>query len=223
MNTLTSQIQVNKIVTELKRAGVYKPEFNIVALEGLAFKNRQFSLTDDKPDRWNDSLVVIKYNKLTKQDEILDAYSFTSEPGTWYTKNPMNEAGAARTAFGSYKDVYTFGMHGVQAPHPALVQIAPITVCRDLNKDFSRVGDRMYTGMFAVNLHAAVGSPDFEDSIERYSAGCGVIRLYAQQKIFMQLCHESGLKAFSYSLFDGAAVVLYSNLPLKPKVGSIPD
>ena len=69
----------------------------------------------------------------------------------------MNRAGAARLAFGSYKNCYTFGVHGVRAPHPALVQCGNLTICRDLKEDFSRVGDRMYTGdSFAVNLHAAV-------------------------------------------------------------------
>jgi hypothetical protein len=37
MNSLTAQIQTAKIVTELKRAGVYKPEFNVVGLESLGF------------------------------------------------------------------------------------------------------------------------------------------------------------------------------------------
>lgn len=222
MNSLTSQIQTAKIVTELKKAGVYKPEFNIVGLEALAFKDGQFILTNDESDRWNDSIIVIKYNEETKKDEILDAYSSTTEPSRWYTLNPMNQAGAARMAFGSYKDVYTFGVHGVKARHKALIQCGNLTVCRDLNKDFSRVGDRMYTGShFAVNLHAAVGSPDFDDSIGLYSAGCQVIRLYEQQKIFMKLCRASGLKVFSYSLFDGAAVTPGSTKPLKPVIGSI--
>ncbi len=222
MNSLTAQIQVNKIVTELNRAGVYKPEFNIVGLEGLSFNNGKFILTNDDSDRWNDSIIIIKYNKETEKDEVLDAYSATTEPGRWYTLNPMNEAGAARLAFGSYKDVYIFGTHGVKAPHHALVQDGNLTVCRDLNKDFSRVGDRMYTGSnFAVNLHAAVGSPDFDDSIGYYSAGCQVIRLYEQQKIFMTLCHNTGFNRFSYSLLDGAAVTPGSTKPLKPVIGSI--
>jgi hypothetical protein len=224
MTALTSQINVNKIITELRRAGVYKPEFNIVGLEGLAFKDGKFVLTSDESDRFNDSIIVIKYNKDTQKDVIIDAYSATTEPGKYYTLNPMNAAGAARMAFGSYKNCYEFGTHGVKAPHPALTQCGNITVCRDLNQDFSRVGDRMYTGNhFAVNLHAAVGSPDFTESIGLYSAGCQVIRLYAQQKIFLSLCRASGLNIFSYSLFDGAAVTPGSDLPLKPKAGSILD
>jgi hypothetical protein len=223
MNSLTQQIQVNKIVAELKRAGVYNPKFNIVGLEGLAFKNGQFILTDDKPDRFNDSIIVIKLDTKTGDNLVVDAYSATTECGKYYTLNPMNAAGAARLAFGSYKNSHTFGMHGIKAPHPALVQCGNLTVCRDLNEDFSRVGDRMYTGdNYAVNIHAAVGSPDFEDSIGLYSAGCQVIRLYEQQKIFMKLCHESGLDKFSYSLFDGAAVVPNSDKPLKPAIGSTP-
>jgi hypothetical protein len=165
---------------------------------------------------------VIK--KVKGKDEIIDAYSATSAPGEYYTLNPMNAAGAARLAFGSYLNSHTFGIHGVAAPHRALVQCGNLTVCRDLNKDFSSVGDRMYTGSeFAVNIHAAVGSPGIVDSIGRYSAGCQVIRLYEQQNIFMQLAKESGLSKFSYSLFDGKAVTPGSTLPLLPAVGSKPQ
>jgi hypothetical protein len=217
MSKFDSQIQVNKIVTELKRAGVYKAEFNIVGLEGITLKARNIVSTLDKSDCWNDLLVVIKNNS------ILDVYQATTEPGEYYTLNPMNEAGAARVAFGSYLNSHTFGTHGVKAPHYALVQCSPVTVCRDLNKDFSRVGDRMYTGNFAINIHAAVGSPGSDESIGRYSAGCQVIRSNSQQKIFMTLCEDSGLSKFSYSLFDGAAVLPGSTLPLKPPKGSITD
>jgi hypothetical protein len=222
MNSLTAQIQTAKIVTELKRAGVYKPEFNIVGLEGLGFNKGQFYSNDDQPDRWNDSIIVIQQVK--GKDEIIDAYSCSTEPGAYYTLNPMNAAGAARLAFGSYRDSHTFGIHGSLAKHYALVQCGDLTVCRDLNKDFSRVGDRMYTGDgYAINIHAAVGSPGLEDSIGRYSAGCQVIRLYEQQKIFMQLAEDSGLSKFSYSLFDGKAVTPGSTLPLLPAVGSKPQ
>jgi hypothetical protein len=217
MSKFDSQIQVGKIVTELKRAGVYKKEFNIVGLEGITLKNGNIVSTDDKADRWNDLLVVIK------NASILDVYQATTEPGEYYTLNPMNAAGAARIAFGSYLNSHTFGTHGVKAPHYALIQCDDITVCRDLNKDFSRVGDRMYTGQFAINIHAAVGSPGSEESIGHYSAGCQVIRDYQQQKIFMTLCEDSGLSKFSYSLFDGAAVLPGSTKPLKPSKGSITD
>lgn len=172
MNTLSSQIKVSKIVNELKRAGVYRPEFNIVGLESLAFDKGQFILTKDEPDYFNDSIIVIKYNEETQKDEVLDAYSATCEPGRFYTENAINPKGCARLAFGSYKDVYKFGVHGQKAPHSALVQVGNLTVFRDLNEDFSRAGDKTETGdWFAVNLHAAVGSPSYTASIGPYSAG----------------------------------------------------
>jgi hypothetical protein len=218
MVNFNAQIQVGKIVTELRRVGVYKKEFNIVGLEGITLKNGNIVSTNDEADRWNDLIVVIK------NYAVLDCYQATTEPGEYYTRNPMNEAGAARLAFGSYYNSHTFGTHGVAAPHYALVQCGNLTVCRDLNKDFSRVGDRIYTGDgFAINIHAAVGTPGSDESIGRYSAGCQVIRDYEQQKIFMSLCEDSGLSQFSYSLFDGAAVLPGSLLPLKPARGSKPE
>lgn len=222
MNSLTKQIQVDKIVNELKKEGVYKPEFNIVGLEELSFFNSTFRSEKQAADRWNDCIIIIKYNNKTKQDEIIAAYSATTEPGRFYTLNPMNRAGAARLCFGSFKDSWGFGMHGVKAPHFALIQRQAVSVCRDLNNDFSRLNDKIFSGIYGINIHAAVGSPDFMASIGLYSAGCLVIRSYAQQKIFMSLCRQSGLSRFSCSLFDGSAVVPASQKVLVPAIGAKP-
>jgi hypothetical protein len=216
MTNLTGQIQTAKIITELKRAGVYRPELNIVGLEGLKFKNGQFILTDDKPDQWNDCFIIIV------GDQIVDAVLGTTEPGSAYTYKPLNSDGCARIAFGSYKNVYKIGIHGNKAKHEALVQCGNITVCRDLNKDFSRQGDKMFTGDdFYVNFHSTPSGAS-EDSIGYWSAGCSVTYDYAQFKILMERFKEAGFSRFSYSLFDGSAVTPGSAKPLKPAIGSIP-
>lgn len=80
----------------------------------------------------------------------------------------MNRQGAARIAFGQYR-AWRMGMHGSgKTRHEALVQVNPITVCRDLNKDAIRTGDKLDTGLFGINQHHGGDSL----SIGRWSAGC---------------------------------------------------
>ena len=206
----TNQLQVGKIIAQLRKAGVYKEEFNLVGLEGVKFKGGKFTLTDDKPDQWNDCFIVISYGK------IVDALLGTTEPSRHYTIDPMNPRGAARLAFGSYKDVYIFGVHGVAAPHNAFVQVGNLTVCRDLNKDFIRTGDKRFTGNnFAVNFHSTPSGAN-ENSIGYWSAGCQVVYLYDQFVQLLKRAKASGLKRFSYSLFDGEAALPGSVKPLVP-------
>lgn len=204
----TKKLNTPKIIAQLKKAGVYKTAFNIVGLEGVQFKGGEFTLTSDKPDKWNDCFIIIA------NDEIIDAFLGTTEPSEHYTISPMNPLGAARLAFGSYKDCYTFGVHGVAAPHKALVQCGNLIVCRDLNKDYSRVGDTCYTGKnFAVNFHSTPSGAK-ENSIGYWSAGCQVVYYYSEFLTFMARANASKLKVFSYSLFDGEAAL--SDKPLVP-------
>jgi len=67
----------------------------------------------------------------------------TSEPGRFWTLNPMDDRGAARIAFGQYK-AWRVGSHraGTLSAHEALVQVDPLRVYRDLNKDDLRQGER---------------------------------------------------------------------------------
>lgn len=198
--SFTSQLKTAQLIEALKKGGVYNAKFNIVGLEGITVKNNKVVKTDDAPNEFNDMLAVII------DDEVVDVYRITTEPGRYYTINPMNTAGCARVDFGSYKNCWAIGLHGTDQRfrHQALVQVGNITVCRDLNEDYKRVGDKRFTGSdYGINCHAQPWS-DLSEEIGRSSAGCQVFFDYAQQKIFMRLCKASGLKLFSYSLFDGA-------------------
>nr|WP_208246961.1 hypothetical protein [Rhizobium sp. T1473]MCA0804542.1 hypothetical protein [Rhizobium sp. T1473] len=98
----------------------------------------------------------------------------------------MNPKGAARIAFNQYK-AWVVGTHhpNSASAHEALVQVEPITVCRDLNKDFKRTGDELDTGLFAINQHWGYDAP--KDDLGRTSAGCLVGRTKDGHRKFMQL------------------------------------
>jgi hypothetical protein len=99
----------------------------------------------------------------------------------------MNPMGAARIAFGQYT-AWRAGTHhaGTPGAHAALVQVGRITVCRDLNRDFSRAGDRKDSGdSFGINQHWGYDLP--RDDLGQSSAGCLVGRTRAGHREFMAL------------------------------------
>lgn len=156
---------------------------NIVYLEGV---NPDGTVNDDAPNKFNDLRIVFSVGeggRLNLQNAIWDG---TTEPGKFWTVNPMNPKGAARIAFNQYK-AWVVGTHhpNSASAHEALVQVEPITVCRDLNKDFKRTGDQLDTGLFAINQHWGYDAP--KDDLGRTSAGCLVGRTKDGHRKFMQL------------------------------------
>jgi hypothetical protein len=157
-------------------------EFNIVYVEGL---NSDGTLNDDTPNEFNDLRLVIEFvNGIPK---IVGSWEGTTEPGNYYTFNSMNEKGAARIKFGQYK-AWRIGMHGVSAPHRALIQVSPISVYRDKNQDFSRVGDWIDEGLFSVDQHWGFDYP--KNDILNASAGCLVGRSTQGHIDFLQIIEQ---------------------------------
>lgn len=152
-------------------------QYNIVYLEGT---NSDGTLNNDRANHWNDRRLVLQI--LDGVPTIIGNWAGTTEPGDYYTYNPMNSKGAARIAFGQYKS-WAVGYHG---NHQALVQVAPVKVCRDFNKDFTRVGDQVDVGLFGVNQHWGGDA----SVIGRWSAGCLVGQSIKGHQEFMKLVKQ---------------------------------
>jgi hypothetical protein len=121
-------------------------EVNIVYVEGM---NPDGSPNADEANKWNDLRLLIRFEG--GEPRIIGEWAATTEPGRYWTENPMNPLGAARIEFGQYK-AWQVGIHNES--HEALVQTGgPLTVCRDLNKDGQRTGDTRQTGEFGINQH----------------------------------------------------------------------
>lgn len=150
---------------------------NIVYLEGV---NPNGDINDDRPDVFNDLRLLIRV--IHGKPEIAGAWEATTEPGRYWTENPMNSKGAARIAFGQYY-AWSVGIHNNS--HEGLRQVADITVHRDLNQDFSRIGDKTYTGVFFINQHWGYDNP--VSSLGSSSAGCLVGRTTTGHREFMSL------------------------------------
>jgi hypothetical protein len=159
-------------------------EYNIVYVEGVEGDG---DLNSDQPNYFNDRRMVIQV--LAGKPEIIGNWDGTTEPGYYYTYNTMNPKGAARIQFGQYK-AWRVGTHygGGSEPHEALVQDAPITVCRDFNKDMIRTGDKLDKGLFDINQHWGYDLP--RNNISFGSAGCLVGRSREGHRQFMQLIKQ---------------------------------
>ena len=158
---------------------------NIVYIEGC---NPDGTLNDNTPNRFNDVHLVISITA-DGIPTIVDAWDGTTEPGKKWTMDPMDPKGAARIAFGQYK-AWTVGTHhaGSASAHEALVQVAEVTVYRDLNQDFWREGDKTFTGIFGINQHWGYNLP--HDDLGTSSAGCLVGRTKTGHRKFMSLVKQ---------------------------------
>jgi hypothetical protein len=154
-------------------------EMNIVYVEGM---NTDGTLNSDAPNEFNDLRLVFEVKN--GKPQIVGKWEATTEPGTHYTQSPMNAGGAARIKFGQYK-AWRFGLHGVSVPHRALVQVSPVSVHRDANKDYSRSGDFIDTGIFAINQHWGYDYP--RNDVNMAGAGCLVGRRTAGHQEFLKI------------------------------------
>lgn len=153
-----------------------KNEVNICYIEGC---NSDFTLNDDRSNYFNDLRLLFTF--FDGNPIVLGRWEATTEPGSFYTKNPLNPKGAARIKFGYYV-AWKVGIH---KDHEALIQVKPVSVYRDFNKDGVRTGDAIDTGLFGINQHWGGDNP-FSD-VGKWSAGCLVGRTKKGQREFMAL------------------------------------
>jgi peptidoglycan hydrolase-like protein with peptidoglycan-binding domain len=153
-------------------------EFNIVYIEGM---NADGTLNDNTPNYFNDRRILLQI--IDGVPTIIGNWEATTEPGYYYTDDPMNPAGAARIKFGQYR-AWQVGIHSESDPHEALIQTGgQITVYRDYNRDMKRTGDKEDTGYFAINQHWGYDMP--YNDIYYASAGCLVGRTRDGHREFM--------------------------------------
>lgn len=131
-------------------------------------------------------------------------FPITTDPGTFWLENPMNEKGTAILTSGQYENAYKIGFH--QGKYKALVQAKPVTVLRDYDRNdiLEFFNGEAETGQFGINIHRALSVGDTK-YIDRHSAGCQVFQNAEDYYQFMHLCElhrERHGNSFTYSLID---------------------
>jgi hypothetical protein len=153
-----------------------------------------------------DDTCFVWWNDLGKEE--VHQYTITTNPGTYYLKNPISNAiGTAILVPGQYKDCWELGSH--KGKQKALIQTCgQVRVYRDRNKDgvLNMDTSTIDTGFFGINLHH--GSLNDPDVIGQWSAGCQVWKYHGAHEILMNKFHELSKKyhfnRFSYTLLDQA-------------------
>jgi hypothetical protein len=166
---------------------------NIVYVEGV---NVDGTPNGNPPNRFNDIRALLQVAP-GGRPVLIEVWDGTTEPGRFFTEIDPHPEGAARIAFGQFKS-WGVGTHkaGTPSAHEALVQREDVTVHRDLDRNFSRLGDRTFTGMFGINQHW--GFDMAVDNIGKASAGCLVGRTKAGHRAFMKLVKADPRHAVSH-------------------------
>ncbi len=158
------------------------------------------------PNRFDDEIHVFFKNNRGQWVHYL--FPATTDPGTYWLKNPMTPQGTAILKQGQYKGAYQVGLH--RGKYYALVQRKPVTVVRDYDRDavldfWNGTPD---TGMFGINIHRASFNGTTK-TVDVYSAGCQVFANINDFNLFMQLCErhkELYGNSFTYTLVDKRAI-----------------
>jgi hypothetical protein len=191
---------MNTIQTALQKKGYrifLRPfELNIVGVRADSVK----------PNSFDDSIYVFFNNNEGKLIE--HRFPATTDPGTYWLKNPMNPQGTAILKEGQYLNTYALGLH--RGKYMALVQVRPVTVMRDYDRNavLDLLNGKEDKGLFGINIHRAseIGTTK---TVDQYSAGCQVFANATEYIQFMQLCERHRQlygNQFSYTLIDQRAV-----------------
>ena len=167
-------------------------ELNIV---GLRSKSKV-------PNRFDDELHV--FYKTSPLHWEYHVFRITTDPGTFWLKNPMQPQGTAILAEGQYKDAYMLGLHRGQ--YKALVQHKPITIMRDYDRNavLDFYNGKKERGEYGINIHRAnrVGKTK---TVDRNSAGCQVFENASDFATFISFCEKHSKlygNKFTYTLMD---------------------
>ena len=142
---------------------------------------------------------------------VLKVYEATTDPGKWWTLNPVTYKGvkgAAHLCPGFYKDMWQRGIHakGSAFAHEALVaSSARIRFWRDANKNsiYDPATDPIqedYNYNIGINCHRA--GLDDPENIGKYGAGCQVIHHHHDQEEMIAMIKALPVSAIQQSKFD---------------------
>lgn len=123
-------------------------------------------------------------------------YQITTDPGRYYTLNPVSNKGVAILVPGQYRGAYALGLH--RGKYQALCQKKPVKVYRDNNRDevYDWDVNTLEEGLFGINIHKA---GVFSKRVDTWSAGCQVFASAQEFKSFINYCNKQVKNGFGNS------------------------
>lgn len=150
------------------------------------------------PNKFDDRIYVICKNDSNEWQEW--SWAATTDPGTYWLTESMNKLGTAILKEGQWRGCWKLGLH--RGEKPALVQVRPVTVYRDKDRDDQCDTDQgESTGLYGINIHRAGMN---SSNVDKWSAGCQVFSKDADFEQFLVLCRKQVSAGygdiFSYTL-----------------------
>jgi hypothetical protein len=158
------------------------------------------------PNRFDDEIHV--FYKVSTLNWHYHVFKATTDPGTFWLRQPMQPQGTAILAEGQNINAYQLDLH--RGKYLALVQRKAVTVIRDYNRDavLDFKNGVKTKGLYGINVHRA-NQTGTTKTVDKNSAGCQVFENANDFATFITLCqkHKSLYgNQFSYSLIDFRAV-----------------
>lgn len=177
---------IDKIKRIYAKRGFRWEKFNLIGI-----RNED----DQKKDVFNDKIGYVT-------DDDFNFYKGTTDPGIEATNK--KDGGAAHMCNGNHPKIWAIGKHakGTAFEHEAFIQIGnSVKIWRDVDKDTKfDEGEPVQQGYFGINCHRA--SANTVEKIGPYSYGCQVVKNKKEFEELLNAAKESGLRYFSYTLFD---------------------
>lgn len=177
---------------ELMAAKNYTVLTSIGQLNVIGFRN-----SEARPDFFDDLISIFE---MTAEGWQAHHYEASTLPGLPYLRKPLVDQGVAILVPGQYRDAYRIGLH--KGKYPALVQVRPVKVYRDNDRDEVYDKRNVEEGLFGINIHRVPGD---SDRVGMNSAGCQVIKTLPDYADFLQRCSKAVSlvgNRFSYTLLE---------------------
>ena len=171
-------------------------DVNIVGVRNSKTKGRVTNAFDD--------CITISYK--VDGEWKFHCFPCTTDPGTHWVENVLNEKGVAILKPGQYRGSHKLRLH--QGKYLALGQKKEVTVYRDNNLDSNYDLDesKTDTGLFGINIHRETSRAGGKSTrVDKWSAGCQVIADNDDWHEFLDICQaarEIHGNSFSYTLLE---------------------
>ena len=172
-------------------------DVNVIGIRNDETKGRVTNSFDD--------LMTISYKNEDGEWQYHE-YKCTTDPGTHWVENILNERGVAILKPGQYRGSHKIRLH--QGKYEALGQQKSMAIYRDANLDgkYDLIEESVRMENIGINIHRATAKTHGTSTrVDKWSAGCQVIASNDDFQEFMDICRKAKDihgNSFSYTLLE---------------------
>ena len=177
-------------------------DVNIIGIRNSKTKGRVTNAFDD--------LMTISYKNEDGEWQYHE-FNCTTDPGTHWVENVLNDRGVAILKPGQYRGSHKIRLH--QGKYLALGQKKHMKIYRDANLDgvYDLIEESVREELIGINIHRATSRAGNKSSrVDKWSAGCQVIASNDDRHEFLDICQvarEIHGNSFSYTLLESKDIM----------------